>query len=152
MPHNLIKHIEDKNVLPTKDLPNAPDLPTQGVSEETLVVPDFSTCSMTTGRWLADQVADRLHQRVMKQGIHPGHCALLYDLSAKDNLFPPGEGGLQAFIENVNTTLRAIPVQSHADHMLQLSQDMKESVIFGHSYTNSDSPLLNDRHILIDET
>ena len=147
MPHNLIKHIEAKNVLPTKDLPNASDLPTQGVSEETLVVPDFSTCSMTPGRWLADQVADRLHQRVMKQGIHPGHCALLYDLSAKDNLFPPGEGGLQAFIENVNTTLRAIPVQSQADHMLQLSQDMKESVIFGHNYPNSDSgpaPLLTD--------
>ena len=139
MPLNLIKHIEAKNVLPTKTLPSAPDVPTQGVLEERLEVPDIYHLG-----WLAKQVANRLHQRVMKRGIHPGHCAVLYEGRAVDTLFPTAQGGLPAFICKVNGALQTISVQSQARHMLQLTQDMKESVIFGHNFASSTDPLLTE--------
>ena len=60
------------------------------------------------------------------------------------NLFPPSEGGLAKFVEIVNSSLKALSVQGQASHMLQVTQDISESLLNSKSSCDIDpsvSPL-----------
>ena len=80
---------------------------------------------------MADQLAERLHTKVMQRGIHPGHCVVVFDGGAAVELFPAQDGGLPAFVQLVNDKLRAIPVRSQAGYMLQMSQNIEETLLYG---------------------
>ena len=125
MPLAMINHIETQKVLPTTDLPKAQDVESRGVVEENINFPlGYSIQSM------AEQLAGQLHTKVMQRGIHPGHCAVVFDGGAAFELFPPLNGGLPAFVQLVNDNLRAIPVQSQAGHMLQISPNIGETLLY----------------------
>ena len=144
MPLSLIKHIDTEKLLPTCDIPFARDVKSLGVVKENIEIPGKYNI-----KWLADHLAQQLHTKVMKRGIHPGHCAVLYDLGAEDNLFPNHEGGVSAFVEKVNCSLKAIPANGHADHMLQLTNKIKRSLL--HSGVDSTPPSSLDSPVLVVE-
>ena len=80
---------------------------------------------------MAEQLAKQLHMKVMQRGIHPGHCAVVFDDSAGVlQLFPPQDGGLPVFVKHVNSCLRAIPVESQRSHMLQMSLSIEETLLY----------------------
>ena len=125
MPLAMISHIESEKVLPTKDLPKAQDVKSLGVVETNISFPlGYSIQSM------AEHLADQLYTKVMKRGIHPGHCAVVFHGGAEGELFPPQDGGLPAFAQLVNDILRSIPAKSHAGHMLQISPNIGETLLY----------------------
>ena len=125
MPSAMIDHIESEKVLPTSDLPKAQVLTSLGVKEENISFPHgYSTKS------LALELAIQLFQNVMLRGMHPGHSAVVFHGDTENELFPPEEGGLSAFVQLVNDALRAIPAKRHADHMLQASPIIGETLLY----------------------
>ena len=126
MPLAMLNHIESEKMLPTRDLPEAQDVQSLGVVEENINFPvGYSIQSM------AEQLAKQLHMKVMQRGIHPGHCAVVFDDSAGVlQLFPPQDGGLPVFVKHVNSCLRAIPVESQRSHMLQMSLSIEETLLY----------------------
>ena len=123
MPQTAIEHLE--RILPINDLPRAQDVKSFGV-----MVEDISLPVCYTSQWLAQQLADRLYRKVMLRGIHPGHCSVLYNHAAEDNLFPPDQGSLSTFLQMVNSCLRTIPGTRQASHMLQLTQSVEDSLLY----------------------
>ena len=145
MPNALIDHIDSKKVLPTSDLPKAKDVKSLGVVEEYIDFPaGYSDQS------LAEKLAGKLHTEVMKRGIHPGHCAIIFDSDATTELFPTPNGGLPAFVQVVNEWLRALPARSQAGHMLQISQNIEETLLYSGSATPAqafvNAPILCEAH------
>ena len=136
MPKALIDHIKTQKILPTNDLPKAQDAESRGT-----MVEDIKLSEGSPFRGLAEQLAGQLQRKVMRSGIHPGHCAVVYDPGAEDVLFPPDQGGVDAFCQLVNSTLRAIPAKSQATHMVQLTQDMEGSLWYGSRSTEITSSL-----------
>ena len=135
MPVAMIKHIESEKVLPTTNLPKAQDVKSLGVMEKNIKFPlGYSIQSM------AEHLAEQLYTNVMKRGIHPGHCAVVFHGGAEVELFPPQDGGLPAFVQLVNDTLRAIPVKSHAGHMIQLSPNIEETLLYNRYQRSTSSP------------
>ena len=67
----------------------------------------------------------------MMRGIHPGHCAVNFDGAAALKLFPPQEGGLPAFVQLVNSELRARNGNKKSGCMLQIDQDMMQTLLYG---------------------
>ena len=130
MPHAMINHIDSEKVLPTGDLPQAQDVKSQGVMEVNINLPGG----------FSNQLAEQLHMKVMQRGIHPGHCAVLFDQGAENQLFPPTDGGLPAFVQLVNSSLNAVTANKKAGCMLQVSQDIKETLLY---QKNSPSSLVN---------
>ena len=86
---------------------------------------------------MAEQLAEQLHRKVMQRGIHPGHCAVVFQSDAAFKLFPPQDGGLPSFVQLVNDKLRAIAVKSQAGHMLQMSQNIEETLLYSSSNVRS---------------
>ena len=82
-------------------------------------------------QWLTKQVAGYLYKEVMLRGIHPGHCAILFHHEAMADLFPSSEGGFSAFLQGANAELRSMSVGRQAGHMLQMTEDVAESILFG---------------------
>mgnify|MGYP003322239561 CR=1 FL=1 len=126
MPRTAIEHLDRENILPTNDLPRAQDVNSMGVKVEDISLPGSYTI-----QWLADQLADRLYKKVMLRGIHPGHCAILFHHEAMADLFPSSEGGFSAFLQGANAELRSMSVGRQAGHMLQMTEDVAESILFG---------------------
>ena len=125
MPRAMIDHIESEKVLPTSDLPKAQDVTSLGVIEENISFPQgYSTQS------LAKELAKQLYRNVMQQGMHPGHSAVVFHSDTENEIFPPEEGGLSEFVQLVNDSLRAIPAKRHANHMLQTSPVIKETLLY----------------------
>ena len=143
MPRAMIDHIDSKKVLPTNDLPTAKDVESQGVVEENIDFPAGYSIES-----LAEKLAHKLHTDVMMRGIHPGHCAIIFDGDATAELFPIPNGGLSSFVQLVNEWLRAIPAKSQAGHMLQISQSMEETLLYSGSLSSNaasaNAPLLSD--------
>ena len=79
---------------------------------------------------MAEPLAEQLHRKVIQRGIHPGHCAVVFDGGASVELFPPQDGGLPAFVQLVNDNLKAIPAKSQAGHMLQISPDIEGTLLY----------------------
>ena len=126
MPLAMINHIETQKVLPTTDLPKAQDVKSLGVVEENINFPLGYSIQL-----MAEQLAGQLHTKVMQRGIHPGHCAVVFDGGAAAvELFPPHHGGLPAFVQLLNDKLRAIPAKSQAGHMLQMSSKIEETLLY----------------------
>ena len=75
----------------------------------------------------------------MVGGIHPGHCAVVYNDGAVDDLFPPTEGGLSTFMEKTNSALKGLCVQRQASHMLQITSDVEESLLYNKTIFNKSS-------------
>ena len=125
MPRTAIEHLEKENILPIDNLPKAQDVKSFGVMVENLILPGSYTI-----QWLAEQLADQLYKKVMLRGIHPGHCSVLYNHTAEDDLFPPDQGGTSTFLQMVNSNLRAVPGTRQASHVLQLTQNIEESVLY----------------------
>ena len=125
MPQKAIEHLDRENILPTKDLPRAQDVKSLGV-----IVEDISLPGSYSIQWLAEHLADWLYKKVMLRGIHPGHCSVLYNHTAEDDLFPPDQGGTSTFLQMVNSSLRAIPETRQASHMLQLTRSTEESLLY----------------------
>ena len=134
MPLTSIQHLDKEKILPIKDLPRAQDVKSWGV-----VVEDMSLPASYTVQWLAEQLADRLCKKVMLRGIHPGHCSVLYNHTAEDDLFPQDQGGLPIFLQMVNSSLRTIPVTRQASHVLQLTQNIMESVLYSCNCNSQDT-------------
>ena len=88
---------------------------------------------------LAEELANQLHKKVMLTGIHPGHCAVVYHDGAVDDLFPQNEGGFLAFVDRVNSTLKGLSVKGQASHMLQVTQDFNEGLLYKRSHCNTSS-------------
>ena len=86
---------------------------------------------------MAEHLAEQLHRKVIQRGIHPGHCAVVFDGGAAVQLFPPQDGGLPAFVQLVNDNLRAIPGRSQACHMLKLSQSIGETILYSSTNVRS---------------
>ena len=125
-----------QKILPTNDLPKAQDVESRGT-----VVEDIELSKGSPFKGLAEQLAGQLERKVMRPGIHPGHCAVIYDPGAEDVLFPSGEGGVDAFCQLINATLKAIPAKSQSTHMVQLTQNMDGSLSYGSRSTwNTSSP------------
>ena len=124
LPLAIINHIESEKVLPTRDLPKAEEVKSLGVVEKNISFPSGYSIQL-----MAAQLAKQLDTEVMQRGIHPGHCAVVFHGGAAVKLFPPQDGGFPAFVQLVNENLQAIPVQSQAGHMLQLSQNIKETLL-----------------------
>ena len=139
MPLAMIKHIKSENVLPTKDLPEAQDVKSLGVVEENIELPVGYSLQI-----MAEELANQLHTKVMQRGIHPGHCAVIFDGDASVKLFPPQDGGLPKFINLVNETLRRIPARSQADHMMNISTMIEETLLYS---TNARSAPSNSASI-----
>ena len=76
----------------------------------------------------------------MLRGIHPGHCAVVFDGGAAVQLFPPQEGGLPAFVQLVNSELKAKTVHRWAGCMLQLSRSIEETLLFNGSQSTTTAP------------
>ena len=125
MPSSMINHIDSARILPTRDLPSARDVKSLGVVKMDIELP-----SHYNEEWLAERLAGELHTKVMMRGIHPGHCAVLYDFEARDGLFPIGGGDHTLFVEKVNHNLRSIPARGQQGHMPQLSNDIEESILY----------------------
>ena len=127
MPKAMIEHIDSEKVLPTGDLPKAQDVESiKGVTQVNINLPVAGYSS----QWLAKDLAEQLHTNMMKRGIHPGHCAVLFDQGAEKLLFPTADGGLPDFIQNVNSRLNALVANKKPGCMLQLSQDMGETLLY----------------------
>ena len=147
MPLAMINHIETQKVLPTTDLPNAQEVKSLGVVEENINFPLGYSVQL-----MAEQLAGQLHTKVMQRGIHPGHCAVVFDGGAAAvELFPPHHGGLPAFVQLVNDNLRAIPAKSQAGHMLQISPNIEETLLYSSTVTyiaaaSTTTPLLSEAH------
>ena len=137
MPRTAIEHLERENILPINDLPKAQDVKSGGVVVEDTILP----ASYTT-QWLAEQLADRLFNKVMLRGIHPGHCSVLYNHTAEDKFFPPGQGGISTFLQMVNSSLKAIPGTKQASHMLQLTRSIEESLLYNCNIHDTSTPPL----------
>ena len=136
VPRAMIDHIDSEEVLPTGDLPQAPEVKSLGVKEVNIDLPGgFSI------QWLADQLAEELHTRVMQRGIHPGHCAVLFDQGAENQLFPAAEGGLPQFMQSLNSSLNAMTANKKAGCMLQVSQDIEETLLYRGYQQNTASSL-----------
>ena len=58
------------------------------------------------------------------------HCAVVFHPGAALKLFSPQDGGLPAFVQLVNGNLRAILVKSQDGHMLQMSQNIEETLLY----------------------
>ena len=87
---------------------------------------------------MAEQLAKQLHTKVMQRGIHPGHCAVVFDGGAAAvQLFPAQDGGLPAFVQLVNDNLRAIPGKSQAGHMLKMSQKLEDTLLYSSTNVRS---------------
>lgn len=102
-------------------------------------------------QWLADQVSNKLFDLVLGRGVHPGHCAILFNQDMESSLFPLGTS---AFLQGVNDAMKGRVARSQARHVLQLTQDMEESVLYGESHTKSqaadlltNSPALGEQTI-----
>ena len=134
MPLAMIKHIESEKVLPTSELPKAKHVKSLGVVEKNINFHNGYSI-----RSLADNLARHLNEELMQRGIHPGQCAVLFDGDAVVELFPPQEGGLPAFLQVVNETLRAIPVKSQAGHMMQMSSNIEETLLYSTNRRSSAS-------------
>ena len=92
MPAKILSHIKESHILPTKDLPVPPKVEGLGVTRTTIYL--SSTYNL---KWLSeDVISDWLYNKIMLQGIHPGHSALLYNDHFSSTLFPASEGGLPA--------------------------------------------------------
>ena len=96
-------------------------------------------------QWLADQLAEELHTRVMQRGIHPGHCAVVFDQGASNQLFPPPDGGLPAFVQLVNSSLNGMTANKKAGCMLHMSQDMGETLLYQRNASSSLNRLVGER-------
>ena len=88
----------------------------------------------------------------MQRGIHSGHCAVLYNEGATSQLFPPQDGGLPKFVEVVNEKLKGKVVGNQAEHMLQISQSIEDTILYSkHEHTsqpvNTPFPLETSRRI-----
>ena len=125
----MVKHIETEKVLPTNDLPRARDVRCQGVVVEDIDLP----AAGYNLQFVAEKLADQLYKKVMITGIHPGHCAVVYNDGTVDDLFPPNQGGFLTFVDAVNSSLKKISVKCQASHMLQVSLDIKESLLYNKS-------------------
>ena len=139
MPQTAIEHLDRENILPSNDLPTAQDVNSMGVKVE-----DISLPGRYTIQWLAEQLADRLYKKVMLRGILPGHCSVLYNHTAEDDLFPSHQGGTSTFLQMVNSSLRAIPRTRQTSHMLQLTNSTEESLLYDcdcKSHDSSTTPL-----------
>ena len=144
MPLAMIDHIKSEKVLPTSDLPKAQRIKSLGVVEENINFPHGYSIQS-----LAEELATQLYTNVMQRGIHPGNSAVVFPGEAVDELFPPQQGGLSAFVQLVNDNLRAIPARRHANHMLQTSTSIEETLLFkSESYgvpsSNNSIPLLSE--------
>ena len=140
MPRAIINHIDSEKVLPTSDLPKANDVKSLGVVEEKIDFP-FGYSDQS----LAEKLAEKLQTDVMMRGIHPGHCAIVFGGDTAGELFPShsDSGGLSAFVQLVNEWLRAIPAESQAGHMLQISQSMEETLLYSSGSLSSNAALAN---------
>ena len=145
MPHAMFKHINSKKLLPTEDFPKAQEVESLGVIEVNIELHGgFSI------QWLADQLAEQLNKRLMRRGIHPGHCAVLFDQGAADILFPPADGGLPAFVQLVNSELNSMVHNKTAGCMLQISQDMGETILYdGGSHQNTTNSAEEDTAMFV---
>ena len=137
MPLAMIKHIKTKKVLPTNDLPRAKDVQSQGVVVEDIHIPSGGHKL----QYLAEELANQLYKKVMITGIHPGHCAVVYHDGAVDDLFPQNEGGFLTFVDRVNSILKGLSVKGQASHMLQVTRDIEESLLYNKSCRNTSSAL-----------
>ena len=137
MPQAIINYIDSEKVLPVENFPRAQEVESQGVIQENLALP-----SGFSFQWLADQVAEQLNTRVMRRGIHPGHCAVLFDQGAVDQLFPPSDGGLPEFVKLVNQKLNGMTTNVQTGCMLQVSQDTRETLLYSRSQRNTSSALV----------
>ena len=132
MPHAMVNHLDSKKVLPTGDFPQAQDVKSLGVRE---VIVDLSVGY--TMRWLADQLADQLFTKVQERGIHPGHCAVLFDQGVANQLFPSADGGLPTFVQLVNSKLNTMTANKKGGCMLQISQDFEETLLYSGQQTST---------------
>ena len=129
----MMEHISTMNVLPSStELPKAPDVQSLGVRQENVKFPQGnSLCAM------AEMLSDNLYKEVVQRGIHPGHCAVLYSEGGTSQLFPPQDGGLPKFVQLVNEKLKGKVVESQAEHMLQISQSIEDTILFSkHKHTS----------------
>ena len=94
---------------------------------------------------LAVELADQLYKKVMKTGMHPGHCAVVFDQGASNQLFPPPDGGLPAFVQLVNSSLNGMTANKKAGCMLQMSQDMGETLLYQKNASSSLIRLVGER-------
>ena len=150
MPLTAIEHLEREKILPVNELPKASDVASFGVIVEDLILP-----ARFTIKWIAEQLAHRLFKKVMPRGIHPGHCSVLYDHKAKDDLFPLHQGGLSTFLQMVNSSLRTIPGTRQASHMLQLTHSIENSLLYNcncKSEGRSTPPLISTTPFDVEET
>ena len=81
----------------------------------------------------------------MQRGIHPGHCAVVFDQGAANQLFPPANGGLPDFVQLVNSSLNAMTANKKAGCMLQVSQDIGETLLYRGCQQNTTSSLVAER-------
>ena len=100
---------------------------------------------------MAEKLAKTLKTHVMMRGIHPGHCAIVFDGDTVAELFPSHTGGLPAFVQLVNEWLRALPAKSQAGHMLQIIQSMEETLLYSGTLSSNgasaNAPLVSDPFI-----
>ena len=79
---------------------------------------------------MAEILAEKLHKEVMMRGIHPGHCAVVFDGAAAPELFPAQDGGLPAFVQLVNSELTARNANKKSGCMLQIGQDIEGTLLY----------------------
>lgn len=75
-----------------------------------------------------NRLLDILYDAVMKRGIHPGYCAVLYDEKAMEKIFPPEEGGLAQGLKMLNEALKSKVEAGQAQYAPQLSTYLEESI------------------------
>ena len=127
----MIGHLERERILPIREFPSAKDVNSLGVIVDNDLVDNYTTLPRCyTIKWFAQQVADRLNKEVMQRGIHPGHCSVLYDHTVEEALFPSVQGGMPTFIVKVNESLRGLAVDTQASHVLQLSRESQETLLY----------------------
>ena len=152
MPQATINHLDSKKVLPIGEFPQAQDVKSLGVIEVNL---NFS--GEYTMDWLADQLAEQLFTKVQERGIHPGHCAVLFDQGVANQLFPSADGGLTTFVQLVNSKLNAMTANKKGGCMLQISQHFEETLLYSGQQTNISSALAAGKSVsgvgtLVEET
>ena len=66
---------------------------------------------------------------------------MLFDQGAANQLFPPANGGLPDFVQLVNSSLNAMTANKKAGCMLQVSQDIGETLLYNGNQQNTASSL-----------
>ena len=124
IPAKVMEHIKNNHVIPTTDFPKPMEMQGIGVQRTEITLNGPNQLESLSRDILGGKLCDIL----LLQGIHPGHCAVLYTEDMEDALFPEAEGGREEFVRLLNEEMKWRMM--NPKYAPQVSEDMDESIFY----------------------